>query len=297
MQQKGEKRRKKPSQGSTTQVSSLSTRCSIPIPILSLVRTVLIERLGRIIPDRFHNPQPFRPPLAEQDPIAHGQVLGPLHEAEGDRGAVARPDEGAVNVDDGARLADGTDVQHGLIFRLDGRRVREDQDLGDEFPVHFWRRGIGVAQFGEDDHALADFLPADPFEGEGGGLAGAADGDGDAFALDGADVRCGELAEGVGTDEDGVAGVDDAAFHDARDDGPDEGDGKGVVYVEFEGCVGVVISVVRQYVEERPDQVEGFARHVRDLEDGADALADELGGRFDGVFSGLDENGYLARTG
>lgn len=41
-------------------------------------------------------------------------------------------------------------------------------------------------------------------------MAGGADGDGDAFAFDGADVGGDELAEGVRADEDGVAGVDDA---------------------------------------------------------------------------------------
>ncbi len=41
-------------------------------------------------------------------------------------------------------------------------------------------------------------------------MAGGAEGNGDAFALDGADVGGEELAEGVGADEDGVAGVDDA---------------------------------------------------------------------------------------
>lgn len=40
-------------------------------------------------------------------------------------------------------------------------------------------------------------------------MPGCADGDGEPFALDGADCRRGEVAEGVGADEDLVAGVDD----------------------------------------------------------------------------------------
>ena len=46
----------------------------------------------------------------------------------------------------------------------------------------------------------------------------------------------------------------------------------------------VVAAVVREDVEELAHEVEGFARHVRDLEDGADALADELGLRARFVF-------------
>lgn len=99
-------------------------------------------------------------------------------------------------------------MQHGLVLCLDGRRVAEDEHLGDELAVHF-RRGWGV-EFREHDHAFADFLPADAFQGEGGGLPGGAEGDGDAFAFDGADVGGEELTEGVRADEDGVAGVDDA---------------------------------------------------------------------------------------
>lgn len=67
------------------------------------------------------------------------------------------------------------------------------------------------------------------------------------------------------------------AFHDARDDGADKGDGEGVVDVEFEGCLGVVVAVMRQDVEEGPHQVEAFAGDVGYLEDGAYSLADELG--------------------
>ena len=128
-------------------------------------------------------------------------------------------------------------------------------------------------------------------------MAGAADGDGDAFSLDGADVRGGELAEGVGPDEDSVAGVDDATFDNAGYNCADERDGKGVIDVEFEGGFGVVIPVVREYVEEGPDKVEGFARDVRDLEDRADALTDKLGGGLDGVFPGFDEDWDFAGAG
>ncbi|KAK0773282.1 hypothetical protein LTR38_016617, partial [Friedmanniomyces endolithicus] len=132
-------------------------------------------------------------------------------------------------------------MQHSLVLRADGCRVREDEDFGDEFAVYFWlardggRRGVGVGFGEQDDHALADVFAADAAEGEGGGLPRRADGDGDAFALDTADGRGGELAEAVGADEDGVPRVRDAGFDDAGDYRADEGDGEGVVDVEFEG--------------------------------------------------------------
>ena len=219
---------------------------------------VRVQRFGSVVADRFHDPQAFRPSLPEQDPITHRQILWPLHEAERYRCPIARPDEGSVDVDDGARLADGAHVQHGLILCFDGGRVREDQDFGDELPVDF---GRGV-EFGEDDHAFADFFSAHPFQSEGGGLAGAAHGDGDAFPFDGADVGCGELTEGVWPDQDGVAGMDDAASDDAGDDCADKGHGEGVVDVELEGGFGIVVSVVRKNVEKGSDEVEGFASHV-----------------------------------
>lgn len=40
-------------------------------------------------------------------------------------------------------------------------------------------------------------------------------------------------------------------FHDAGDNGADEGNGEGVVDVEFEGGFGVVVAVMGQDVEER----------------------------------------------
>ena len=185
-------------------------------------------------------------------------------------------------------------MQHGLILGLDGGGVREDEDLGDEFAVHI---GQGGVEFRQHDHALAHVLAAHAFQREGGGLPRRADGDGDPLALDGADVRGEELAERVRADEDGVAGVDHAAFDDAGDNGSDEGDGEGVVDVEFEWSLGVVVPVMGQDVEERADQVETFTRDVGNLEDGADALRDELAGGLDGFLVVLDENRDLAGAG
>ena len=104
----------------------------------------------------------------------------------------------------------------------------------------------------------------------------------------------GELAQAVGPDEDCVARVDDPGFDDAGDDSANEGDGEGVVDVEFERSVSVVVAVVREYVEEGADKVKGFAGDVGDLEDGADALGDELRSGLDSVGAVFDENGDFA---
>lgn len=174
----------------------------------------------------------------------------------------------------------------------------QDEDLCDKVAVHLWRRGgSGAVEFGQHDHALADFFAADAFQGERGALAGAAHGYRDAFTLDGTDVGGLELAKRVGPDQHRVACVDDAGLDDAGDDSADKGDGEGVVDVEFEGGLGVVVAVVREDVEEGAHEVEAFAGHVRDLEDGADALGDELSGGRDGLLAVLDQDGNFARAG
>ena len=89
----------------------------------------------------------------------------------------------------------------------EGERRREGRrTFCDELAVDFRR----VVEFRQDDHSFPDVFSPHAFQGKGGGMAGGADGDGDPFAFDGADCCRGELAEGVGADEDGVAGVDEA---------------------------------------------------------------------------------------
>lgn len=86
-----------------------------------------VERIGRIIAYSLDDAETFGAAFTEEDAVADGKVLGPLHEAEGYCCAITGPDEGAVNVDDGARLRDGTHVQHGLVFGLDGGGVTQDE--------------------------------------------------------------------------------------------------------------------------------------------------------------------------
>lgn len=81
-----------------------------------------------VIAKAFDYPQPFRLTLPEQDTIAGRQELGPLNKAERHEGAVASSDEGAIDVDHGTSLADGSNVQHGLVLGLDGGCVRQNKN-------------------------------------------------------------------------------------------------------------------------------------------------------------------------
>ena len=60
--------------------------------------------------------------------------------------------------------------------------------------------------------------------------------------------------------------------------------------MELKGGVGVIIAVVGKDVEERSNEVEGFAGDVRDLENRTDALGNELRGGLDSVGAVLDKD-------
>ena len=132
-----------------------------PISCITSVRLLVcirVQWITRIIPHSFHNPQSFRPAFPEQYPLAHSQVLGSLNKPKRHRRAVSGSDESLIDIDDRARLTDWADMQHGLIFCLNGGCVRKDKHLGNEFAVDFWRL-VGLRQ---DDHAFANFLSSDP---------------------------------------------------------------------------------------------------------------------------------------
>ena len=63
--------------------------------------------------------------------------------------------------------------------------------------------------------------------------------------------------------------------------------------MKFERGLGIVIAVMGQDVKECSDEIEAFTSDVRDLEDGADSLANKLGSGLDGFVAVLDENGYF----
>ena len=95
---------------------------SIPICIL-LFGGVWIQRFQRIISNRLDDAKPFSPSLSEEYSIASRKVLWPLDKTECDCSAVTRTDECPVDIDDGACLGHRPDVQHCLVFRLDGGGV------------------------------------------------------------------------------------------------------------------------------------------------------------------------------
>lgn len=200
---------------------------------------VALWKIAAIIPHSLDDSQTFCPALAEQEAVTGSEVLRPLDELERHRRSVPRTDERPVDIDDGACLADRADVQHRLVLLLDGGGVAENQHLGDELVVDPWRRGA-VGWFRQHDHALADVFPLDFFQGEGSALACARGWYSYPFPFNGTDgARC-ELAKTVGTDEDAVAGMNNARLDDTRHDSSDERDGKSVVDVEFERRIGVV---------------------------------------------------------
>ena len=66
--------------------------------------------------------------------------------------------------------------------------------------------------------------------------------------------------------------------------------------MELERGLGVVVSVMRQNVEESTDKVQTFASDVRNLKDRADTLRDELTSSLDGFLPVLDKDRDLSGT-
>ncbi len=60
--------------------------------------------------------------------------------------------------------------------------------------------------------------------------------------------------------------------------------------MELERCFSIVVTVMRKDIEECSDEVEIFASDVRDLENWAYSLADELSSSLDRFFAVLDED-------
>lgn len=114
-----------------------SSICSISGDYL-LLAGIRVERFARVITDSLDDTKTFRSTLSEQYPIAYSKEFWTLDKAECYGSAVARPDICSIDIDDSACLRDGTDVQHSLVFRLDGGCVTENEDFGDKFAMDLW---------------------------------------------------------------------------------------------------------------------------------------------------------------
>ena len=79
------------------------------------------------------------------------------------------------------------------------------------------------------------------------------------------------------------------AFHYSRNNGPNKRHGERIVDMKFERRLGVVVAMMRQYIEERSYQIEAFSGHVRYLEYGTYSLADKLRGGGYRVLATLNE--------
>ena len=88
-----------------------------------------------------------------------------------------------------------------------------------------------------------------------------------------------------------------ARLDNARDDGTHEGNGEGVIDMEFEGPLRIIVVMLWENVEEGPNQIEGLACHVGHLEYRTYSLRYELAGGLNRLCTVLYENWNFAGTG
>lgn len=81
----------------------------------------------RIVAQRLDDTKAFCSALAKEHAVTNREELRARDETEGYQRAVTSPNEGTVNVDDRAGLADGADVEHSLVARADSGSVRQDK--------------------------------------------------------------------------------------------------------------------------------------------------------------------------
>lgn len=100
--------------------------CQLLLVLVLGLFPVRVKRLFGIVGYCPHNSKAFSPSFTEKYPVSNGEELWALHETERHQGFIAGTDKITVNVDDSARLANGTNMQHCLILALDGGSVGED---------------------------------------------------------------------------------------------------------------------------------------------------------------------------
>lgn len=84
--------------------------------------------MALVVANAFYNTQAFGLSFSEQYSVTRCEEFGSLNETEGNEGTVPRPNEGTVDVNHGACLADCAYVQHCLVSGFDGSSVRKNQN-------------------------------------------------------------------------------------------------------------------------------------------------------------------------
>lgn len=218
-----------------TRTRDLAISLRTPVLVLSFI----FGKQRRVVPDRFDDPESFGPALAEKQPVTRRQVLWPLDEAERYGSAVPGANKWSVDVNNGAGLRNGANVEHGLVLFLDGRHVVQNQDIRDELAVHFGQRRA-VGWFGKNNHAFPYFFAPNFLESKGGGLSCTGRRDGYSFPFDRSYRGLGKLSQRVGANDDIVACVDDTRLDNARNNSTNERNRKGIIDMKFKGGVGIV---------------------------------------------------------
>jgi len=149
------------------------------------------------------------------------------------------------------------------------------------------------------DHSLPQPCPLDPLESETDTLPGLGMLDSDPLPLYTLDLGHRECAQAVGPNLDVVADRDLPAQDHARHDRARIRDREDVRDAELERAVLGVPRRARAVdrIEERAQEWQALARHVRDEKDGAHLGRDESGRELEGLARVLDEHGELAAPG
>lgn len=149
--------------------------------------------------------------------------------------------------------------------------------LGNELSIDLGR----LICFRQDHHPFPDIFASDPLEGKRGRLTGGTDCHWYSFPLYRTDVRRRKLAKRIRANQDIVTCMycsctlscqnqtmaifvssPPTTLHHTGHDCPDEGDGECIVDMKLERRLGIIISMVREDIEEDPDQIQAFASDV-----------------------------------
>eukprot|EP00047_Mylnosiga_fluctuans_P002563 m.225017 g.225017 ORF g.225017 m.225017 type:complete len:640 (+) comp11193_c0_seq1:93-2012(+) len=227
--------------------------------------------------------------LAENQSRSGPHVLGVADEAEAGNGLVAGAQVVAVHADDRRGLADRPAVDHRLVLRADGGGVVQDKDLSLKLP-----RGTGVQRGRHHDHTLADGRALNLLQRERRCLPAADLLGGETAAVDALDRDRREVARRVRAQQQRVVDADRAGDRSAGHNRADARHGVGLVDLELRRRVAVEGRAGVEKVQEHLQQGQPGAGNVGHVENGADAIRDEVGGGDNDIILVGDQQGHLA---